>query len=373
MTTAAPTTSPHLRPASLDDYDEIARLEAANGIGSFPREDWLNLWLQNPLWPRLNNDWPIGWILADTGGRLVGSLVNIPSLYHFRGRELICANGRGWAVDPAYRGFAMWLMEEYFNQSGADLFINTTVGPNAAPALSSLSDRVPLGDLQTLAYWVTGYCGFARKALTKLHVPLAGLLAFPAAAALRLKDAVSLKSLPPADSSVAIETIDSFDSRFDVFWEELVRTTPEKLLASRTRAALAWHYAVPLRLGRLWVFTASRGRLMRAYAILKRQDTNDGVRRMQLVDYQSLDPPDELLPGLLQAALNRCTAEGFYMLEHLGCGLPKTAVFDRHAPYRRKLPCWPFYYLAPDPALKAELARPDVWDPSAFDGDASLD
>src|ERR1700676_2430601 len=140
MSTAAPPTSPRLRPACLDDCDQIARLESANAVFSLPPDDWRNLWLRNPLWPRLGKDWPIGWILENEAGRMVGSLINFPSLYHFRGRELICANGRGWVVAPEYRGLALWLMEEYFNQPGAGLFINTTVGANAAPALGTLSD-----------------------------------------------------------------------------------------------------------------------------------------------------------------------------------------------------------------------------------------
>ncbi len=47
--------------------------------------------------------------------------------------------------------------------------------------------------------------------------------------------------------------------------------------------------------------------------------------------------------------------------------------FDHFAPHRRKLPSWPFYYHAADPTLAAELCRPEVWDPSTFDGDASID
>jgi hypothetical protein len=373
MSIAIQTASPQLRTATFDEHASIVRLEGTGALESLPLDDWRNLWLQNPLWPRLGNDWPIGWVLEDARGRVAGSLCNIPTRYTFRGRELICANGRGWVVDPEYRGFALWLMEEYFNQRGVDIFINTTLAPSAAPAFSTLSDRIPLGDFQSIAYWITGYRGFARKALQKLCVPRAGLLAWPAGAALRLKDALFAKSLPTAPRSIVVATADEFDCRFDGFWEELVRQNPEKLLANRDRASLTWHFAIPLRLGRLWILTASRAGLLRAYCILKRQDKHDGIRRMQLVDYQSLEPHDDLLPCLLRAALQRCAATGLFALEHVGCGLPKMRAFDRWAPYRRKLPCWPFYYRAAEPALHSELALPTVWDPSTFDGDASFD
>jgi hypothetical protein len=361
---------PRLRPATFEDYPQIRRLEAAHLQNTLPADDWHGLFLDNPLWPRLGKHWAIGWVLEDASGGVVGSITNVPSLYQFRGREWICANGTAWVAAADYRAFALWVMDEYFNQPGADLFLNTTVGPQAAPALGTLSARVPLGDWQTLAYWVTGYRGFARKALEKLGVPLAGALALPAAAALRLKDALFVNSLPPANSSVSIAAAEGFDARFDRFWEEIVHQGPDKLRGVRDSRALSWRFAIPLRRGRLWVLTASRNGLLRAYCILKRQDQRQGVRRMRLVDYQTLEPDTDLLQDLLRAALQRCAAEDYFVLEHLCCCLPKTAAFDRFAPYRRQLPNWPYYYHAADPGLAAELRKPESWDPSEFDGDA---
>ena len=373
MSVATLTSTLRLRPTILDEYEQIAHLESSNALGSMPRGDWRNLWVKNPLWQRLGKDWPIGWVLEDARNNIVGSLVNIPSLYRFRGRELICANGRGWVVDPKYRGFALSLMDEYFSQPGADLFVNTTVGPNVPPLMASLSDPIPIGDLQKVAFRAFVFRGFAEKALRRMRMPWATLLSYPAAVALRLKDALLLRSFPATPASVVIEQAAKFDRRFDAFWEELVRQNPDKLLAVRTARTLAWHFSGPLRLGRLWIFTASCNGLMQAYCIVKRQDPSDAVRRMRLVDYQTLDLQEDLLPGLLRHALRKCIAEKFHVLEHVGCGLQKMQSFDRFAPYRRDLPCWPFYYRTPDTKLAAQLARPEVWDPSVYDGDASYD
>lgn len=373
--TLSPLPPPRLRRARFDDYPQIADLAISNGWVALPAQDWRGLWLDNPLWDRLGNDWPIGWVLEDAAGRLVGSLGNLPSLYTFRGRRLVAAAGRGWTVRPEYRGMAPLLMDEYFNQEGADLLINTTVNAPAEGLNSALSARVPLGDWQAAAFWVTGYRGFARTALRIKGVPLAGLLAAPAAAALRLREAFSDSSLPAGPAWVTIAEASDFDSRFDAFWEELVRQNPNKLLGVRDSRSLGWHFAIPMRAGQVWIMTASRNGVLRAYCILKRSDQpqgHQGLIRMRLVDYQTLEPDEDLLPGLLKAALKRCAAEGIYVLEHLGCGLPKMHSFDRFAPYRRRLPCWKYYYKGADPALDAELARPEVWDPSAFDGDASI-
>jgi hypothetical protein len=364
---------PRLRPARFEDYPQIHRLVTAHLKENQPEEDWLALWHNNPLWPRLGQSWPIGWVLESSAGEVVGSFSNVPSLYRFRGRELVCANGRDWVVAPPYRGFALWVIDEYFNQQGPDLFVNTTVKATAAPAVSTYSAHVPLGDWESTAYWVTGYGGFARRGLEKLGLPRSGALALPLAAGLWLKDRLLARRLPEPPPGVEIETGEGFDSRFDLFWEELVAQRPDRLLAVRDRKTLAWHFARPLRRGRLWVLTASRDGLLRAYALVKRQDLGEGLPRARLVDYQTVEPDADLLPGLLRAALRHCAAEGLCVLEHLGCDLPKMAALDRCAPYRRKLEAWPYYYHATDPALAAELMVPDVWDPSAYDGDASFE
>ncbi len=300
---APPLSAPQLRPARFEDYPQIQRLEATHLAEALPAEEWPHLWLDSPLWPRLSGDWQIGWVLEDTAGQVVGSITSVPSLYRFRGQELVCASGRAWVARPEYRGYAPWLMEEFFNQSGVDLFISTTANASAEPICSTFASRVPVGDWETIAYWITGYRGFARKALQKLRIPLAPALALPASAALWLKDALFARALPAFASGAAISAIDRFDSRFDVFWEELVRQNPDKLLAARDSRTLAWHYTIPMRGGRLWIFTAVRNGLLRAYCVLNRQDRGQGVRRMRVVDYQTLEPDVDLLPELLQAAL----------------------------------------------------------------------
>src|SRR5207253_6473267 len=118
---------PQLRPARFEDYPQIERLESSHGLGSQPADDWRGLWINNPLWPRLRDTWQIGWVLEDAAGHLVGSLTNVPTLYKFRGRELICANGRGRVVAPEYRGFTLWLLEVYFDLASAVLLMITTL------------------------------------------------------------------------------------------------------------------------------------------------------------------------------------------------------------------------------------------------------
>ncbi len=93
---------------------------------------------------------------------------------------------------------------------------------------------------------------------------------------------------------------------------------------------------------------------------------------MRLVDYQTLEPDVELLPDLLALALARCEAEAICVLDRPGVGLLKMRAFDEFARHRRKQ-SWSFFYRAPDQSLAGALRQPEVWDPSEYDGDASLE
>src|SRR6266481_1784714 len=108
--TTKPRRGPKLREARFEDYEQIAGLESRFGLAVKPYEEWVHLWQGNPLYRELKTDWPIGWVLENGDGKIVGSMGNIPLLYEFDGRGVIVASGRHWVADPAYRSLAILLL-----------------------------------------------------------------------------------------------------------------------------------------------------------------------------------------------------------------------------------------------------------------------
>ena len=278
------TAPPRLRETRLADLQQVYELESVFFTDSLPPEKRRSLFVDNPLWPRLGERWPVGWVLEDAVGRVVGSLTNVPSAYLLDGQERLCANGHCWAVLPEHRGYAAMLMDEYFAQEQPDLLVSAKVGADATPVWSTYAERVPVGDWSRAAYAVTRYRGFARAALHRKGVPLPGVAAPPVALALRVKDALTRTALPEGPRSVEFAEAPAFDARFDTFWAELVEQNPTTLLGVRDAAALRWHYAIPQRAKRLTVLTASRGDRLRAYCVLKQHDRPGGLRTMKIVD-----------------------------------------------------------------------------------------
>lgn len=364
-------TTAHVRPARFDDYEQIARLEAALGSTLSPAE-WRRLWQENPLWPRLGTWWPIGWAV-EIAGEVTGYLGNIPLQYHLHGERLIAACGRAWFVAPRFRGRnSLRLVETRFDQRGVDIFIDTTIGPMALPFAEKYSSRVPVGDWESIAYRVVGYRAFATGALRKLNVPLAEVFGPLAGAALHVNDEMFHRGASKRHSSFAVEARETFDSDFDTFWLELLRANDTTLLSTRDRETLTWHFQASLRKGSVWILTATRDRRLRAYCILKRLNSANGLTRVRLIDYQTIERDVDLLADMLAYALRRCAAENVSVLEKPGSGLSKFRAFDKFAPYRRKQ-SWPLFYRAVDPGLAAKLCAPEVWEPSEYDGDATLE
>jgi len=363
---------PRVRLARFEDYDQIIALEATLNPDTLSRDDWRMLWLGNPLWQQVGAWWKIGWVLEIPNGELVGCMGNLPTRYHFRGEHLMAASGRGWIVLPEYRayGSARRLLEAHLAQPSVDFVLDTSVSPEASERFGFLAKKVPPADWETVAYFVTGYRAFAARALHKLKVPFAETLAPAGGVVLNLRDTIFGKRFSK-HSAFTIEEAGAFDSRFDAFWAELLRQKSETILAARDSATLSWHFAMPMRNSRLWILTASRNRQLRAYAIFERKDTGDELRRMRLVDYQTIEQDVDLLEDLLAAALRRCVAEDVCVLDKSGIGLAKMRAFDESAPYRRKQP-WPFWYRVCNSAFADVLLQPQFWEPTEYDGDASI-
>jgi hypothetical protein len=136
---------------------------------------------------------------------------------------------------------------------------------------------------------------------------------------------------------------------------------------------LEWHFKRPLENGKAWVLTVGKGSALAAYAIFLRRDNSAlSLKRMRLVDFQVLGGNTEFLRALICHALARCRREGIHMLECLGFAPDKQRVIEALAPHRRKLSSWRYFYKATNRQLAQTLEDPGVWDPSCFDGDASL-
>jgi hypothetical protein len=364
---------PLLRQAYFDDYEQIAALEAAHGLSTKPQEEWLHLWQNNPAYQQLQ-DWPIGWVLADGDGRIVGVLENIPCLYRFGGRTYVGAFGRGWAVDIRYRAFSLLLLMRQLEQPNVDLRVTTTASSKTAAVLTTRKwSRVPVGEWDRSAFWIANYAETVRRYLAaktpRLVSALAGPLVYPP---LRVKDLLAGR-FRRFKTGYALQWCAGFDERFDQFWTELENQNPDLLLSTRDSRTLGWHFKYALSQNRIWILTACDGPRLLAYAIFERRKTQAlDLTRLLLVDFQALTRDAQLASAMISSVLERCRREGIQVLENAGCWLEKRQPLMNRAPYRRDLGNWCYLFHAANQELAGAIRSAEPWYPTQYDADASL-
>jgi hypothetical protein len=368
------TRSPKLREASFEDYPQIVALQDANGLQTKTCEEWKHLWINNPAYTQFQASLPIGWVLEGEDKQIVGYLGNIPLFYELAGQRLLASVAHAWAVDTRYRGYSLWLLDRYFSQKTVELFLNATVGPAAAESFAVFESLpVPVGEWNRSAFWITHYQGFLASWLAMKAFPLARAFSYVLSVGPFLNDTLAKRQSSQRESRVELKRCTELDGRFDVFWEALRKANPHVLLAVRTRQMLEWHLRYALDNNRAWIVTAGQDSVITAYGIFVRYDNPAvGLTRIRLVDFQTLDGNTALLVPMLSWALGRCRDEGIDMLESIGFRTDKRDVIYKSVPYKRKLPSWLYFYKTRDESLAEMLSNPNAWDPSQFDGDASL-
>jgi len=233
--------------------------------------------------------------------------------------------------------------------------------------------RVPVGEWDQAAFWVTNYAGALKSYLKRQMPPLVSRLVGSCLyLPLLLTDIISRRKRDfKIDYQIGWCT--GFDERFDRFWTEFLESRSDLFLASRTRNTMDWHFRGALERNDAWILTASKGTRLVGYAILQRKDSPAaGLSRMMLVDFQTLDKDPALSSAMIFRALERCRRERIYVLENQGCWIEKLQPIVNPPSNHRALDSWCYLYKSARLELTQALQTAAAWYPTQYDGDASL-
>ena len=363
-----------IREALFNDFKDVMVLKNRYGLRTQSYEEWQHLWRNNPIIINIKKSWPIGWVLENDDKKIVGYFGNIPVAYEFKGERLIAAVASSWVVDVPYRNYSILLINNYFAQKNADLFLSTTTNYAAGKAFSSFrAQKVPVDSYDISLFWIINYQKFICSVLAKKKLPFAHIISYPLSLTLWSVNKLIKKNHCISQINRGVECYTAFDERFDLFWEKMKNLHNCKLLCVRSSQHLNWHFKYALLNGRVWIFGTEKKSEITSYAIFLREDVPKiGLRRIILVDFQTIDDNPNVLREMLLCGLEKCRKDDIYMLEIIGLNLQKRSILETCSPIKRKLSSWPFFYKAKDNLLARELEKTDVWDPCSFDGDASL-
>jgi len=370
-----PSKSVRLREARFEDHPEVAALETKFELVPKSYEEWMHLWADNPACREMQGKFPIGWVLENADGAIVGYLGNIPVNCELEARKLLAATTRAWVVEESARSYALLLLATYFKQDNVELFLNTSVNSESARAYGSFQGiPVPVGAWDRSLFWITNYRGFAESFLRKKGGSMARPLSYPLSGALFLADQFRAGRFSD-EMAFEVQSCAGFDDRFESFWMALRKMKHRQLLSIRNREALEWHFKYSLLNQSAWIYTWGGSSGLAAYSIFDRQDYHPfGLTRMRLTDFQCLDEEKApaILNAMLKTALARCRRESFHMLELTGLNRRLESEVERASPHHRQLSNWRYFYKANRRDLGEKLKNADLWDPSFYDGDSSL-
>lgn len=362
-----------IRDATFADFKDIVSLARDYGLGTKSYAEWQHLWKDNPVFKDVEKDWPIGWVLENENKRIVGYLGNIPFLYEFKGRRIIATATTSFVVDKNYRNYSLLLMNKFYSQRDVDLFLNTTATYESAKVCSAFKAlKVPVAQTDTVLFWITGYQGFISSVFIKKRFPLSCIARYPLSLSIWCIDKLIKRNRFMNQGGGEVQDCKSIDERFDVFWDTLKKHNYNKILRVRNSEYLNWHFKYAIAQKKVWILISGKEHIS-SYAIFLRQDTPEiGLRRVRLIDFQSIDEDNYALAKMLSIGIKRCQEESVHVLEVIGFNAQKKSIMEGCHPHRRKLPSWPFFYKARNESLAKELNTPEAWDFCFLDGDASI-
>lgn len=365
-----------IRALSLNDYEQIKLLLTEYDLYSPDKYLWESLWKENPgnLYNKKGKKWPMGWVLENDDGSIVGNLWNILMIYEFKGKNLVTAISSSWVVEKIYRAYSIHLYDKFFRQKNVDLFITTTANYTTGKVLEAAfkAKKIPFNSDDEVLFWITNYHNFVKSFMDKKNIPLK-ILNYPISLGLKVVDNIRYNRRVVRNKKIKIKEYHCFDQRFDVFWEKLKNKNRGRLLCFRNRQWLEWHYKAYKNTDKLSIFCVEKKGEITAYGILRRADNPKiNLTRMKLVDLQTIDNSEIAIEEIIKSCIEKCKREKISVFEIIGFNLKKRNIIKRINPLKRKLQSWPFFYKANNKELVLELENSGVWDICEYDGDASL-
>lgn len=369
-----------LRPVTVEDAPAITAFLAGLGLVMPEGPDavvrhWRGLWVDNPALAYHAKDVALGWVLED-GGALKGFFGNIPQVSWRQGEPVRVSSARAWALDKDYRTETPRLCGAFFGQADIDLVLISSANPPAGKrCLAFGGSKLPQPGYGDILYWIVDTPKFLTAAFRKKNRGRFAATLLGLAGSVPLDFSMRLKGRRPyaALDRISISKLSGIDAAFDDLWVRKQAQMPDTLLATRNAATLSWYFGLGNAHASTRVIRYDEGGTLKGYAVLVREDAPAiGLKRLKIADLFVDEDDATVTSALLAAAYEYAIAERCHVLELVGLAPAMRANAERHKPFSRPMPTFPFFFKALDPALAPVLDKPEGWAVTAYDGDTAL-
>ena len=368
----------NIRNAEIADYETIRDLCIRNGLRfDLSVDQWRNFWFRNPASNEIGAEYPIGWILENSSGCPIGTFSNIITRFRFSNETLTCATGSMWAVDRIYRSSSILLAQKYFSQSNVDFCLTTTPNKATDAVFRALKCKevAPEGKVRSF-FWILQSSRVIEFLANKKRGYLlrhAGV-ALPCRLGMTLVDSIVRHRLPTGSGEFKIASLNQFPAEIDMFWKQKVNQTPG-ITTCRTASVLNWALLssrAPDQVTIVVSMSDDRERINGYIALVL--STDSGLRRLRIVDFQTLKRFDrKVAKQLLASVLRQAKTKNVDVVEGSNLGVLQGQLLSSVTPFFRNVYKPPYLVKGLSPRMKNLLDNTSLtWDLSTFDGDTSL-
>tara|TARA_A100001011_G_scaffold393080_1_gene482063 strand:+ start:3348 stop:4424 length:1077 start_codon:yes stop_codon:yes gene_type:complete len=111
---------------TLNNYEEVKLLSTKYKLNVLEKDDWENIWKNNPYILNTQKDWINGWVLKNDQNKIVGLIHNIPFIFYYNKKKFLGAICGNWVIDEKYKALSLNIRSKFLNQQNIDLYITNT-------------------------------------------------------------------------------------------------------------------------------------------------------------------------------------------------------------------------------------------------------
>ena len=361
----------NLREVKLSDYNNICKVVYNNNLDIYDFKSWQDIWLLNPYYKKIKNEWTKGWVLEHKK-KIVGYFGSFPMLYDFLGKEYIVAVATCWVVENKFRNYSMLLIEAYFKQKNVDVFLSSTANETGSHVFKAFQgNNINFKEYNENLLFIFNHFKLIKnfKIVKKLKFiffvlkPIINFFSF----IINFYYFITVKNI---NNNIVI--YESFNDEFDYFWNKL-KKNKNTFNFKRNKEWLNWHFNYYIKNNKIYIITEKNNNKITSYCILIEKNNDKlQLKKLCLVDLISLNDNNNNYKKLIKFSIKLAKQKKYDYLEIVGFNSNKRKIIKKFFPFYRKFKHSRYCYYTSNDFLLKSLKNSKNLDFSMIDGDAIM-
>jgi len=362
-----------IRPIEDHEYDQVTSI-ISSILGNRTPEKWKEIWKwrynENPAWSKCSHQFYVG----EVENKIVGVIGLIPYRVKLENKIVTIVSPVDLAVKKESRskGYGSKIRKGILNKNIAPFFISTSCNEHTHK-MSIYMGGAEILESKNRYIKPLSSKGYLKKMFSKsliinrlAHDKLLSVLSVPIDMYLKSDIFFPKYSKYSYDS---IENVDTFDDRFDTFWN--IISKDYKFIFVRDSKYLNWRYS-KYPFGGIESFSFSRGKKILGFAVIYTGIGNDALKFTSILELITLRSDFQIYEILLQEIISRSIKYGCDCILTITANKVFKDILRRYGFKVKRMDYTPYTYKNNMGIPDELLCISENWHISLGDGDAGF-